>query len=88
MSEWGNPSCSARDRAPSEVLYDEVMFYVYVLENSKSNKKFYIGFTSNLKRRFKEHNSGTEPSTKYGIPWKLTYYEAYQTEKLARQKES
>ncbi len=33
------------------------MFYVYVLR-SKKDDGFYIGFTSNLKRRIIEHNSG------------------------------
>jgi len=31
------------------------MYYVYILKNNKN--LFYIGYTSDLKRRFKEHNS-------------------------------
>ena len=52
------------------------MHYVYVLKSQKT-QKLYIGFTSNLRNRFLEHNSGTEKSTKYGLPWKLIYYEAF-----------
>ena len=37
----------------------------------------YIGSTGDLKRRFSEHNAGTEKSTKIYIPFKLIYYEAY-----------
>jgi len=39
------------------------MYYVYVLLSLK-DKKFYIGFTNDLKRRLKEHNSGNNISTK------------------------
>lgn len=66
----------------------EVMkfFYVYVLKSL--NKNFmYVGFTSNLKRRFKEHNSGLEFSTKHYIPFDLIHYEAYRNEKDAKRRE-
>lgn len=52
------------------------MHYVYVLESTKG-KKIYIGFTSDLKNRFELHNSGKVKSTKFYLPWKLVYYEAY-----------
>ena len=52
------------------------MHYVYVLKSQKTNK-LYFGYTSNLKNRFLEHNSGTEKYTKHGLPWKLVYYEAF-----------
>jgi len=51
------------------------MFYVYVLESSK-NKSLYFGYTSDLKKRLKEHNSGENFSTKPYRPWNLIYYEA------------
>ncbi|MFW9785743.1 MAG: GIY-YIG nuclease family protein, partial [Candidatus Heimdallarchaeota archaeon] len=36
------------------------IFYVYILETiSKNNRKrFYTGYTNNLKRRLEEHNKG------------------------------
>ncbi len=52
------------------------MFYVYVLKSKKDNR-FYIGRTSDLRGRFKEHNSGLNKSTKNRIPFTLFYYEAY-----------
>lgn len=52
------------------------MFYVYVLKSQKHGKS-YIGYTDDLKRRFKEHNSGQSGFTSHGIPWRLVYYEAY-----------
>jgi len=51
------------------------MYYVYVIRSFK-DRKLYIGHTNDLKRRFKEHNSGMIPSTKKRIPFELLYYEA------------
>jgi putative endonuclease len=50
------------------------MHYVYVLLSQKDDK-FYIGFTSDLERRLKEHNDGKAQSTKSRRPLKLLYYE-------------
>lgn len=52
------------------------MFYVYVLR-SESDFGFYIGFSTDLKRRLSEHTRGTSFATKSRGPWKLIYYEAY-----------
>ncbi len=52
------------------------MYYVYVL-HSQSDHQLYTGFTSDLKRRFQEHNSGKVISTKNRKPLRLIYYEAY-----------
>jgi putative endonuclease len=62
------------------------MFYVYVLKSRKWNKP-YVGFTNNLKRRVKQHNDKRNTSTKYGIPWKLVYYEAFLSRKDAIKRE-
>ena len=51
------------------------MFYTYILQ-SKKNGEMYIGYTSDLKRRVKEHNQGLNFSTKRYIPWEIIYYEA------------
>jgi len=50
------------------------MYYIYVIE-SKSNGDLYKGFTRDINRRVKEHNSGITESTKTGIPWRLVYCE-------------
>lgn len=46
------------------------MYYVYVLL-SKKDKKRYIGYTANLKLRFKLHQSGKVESTKDRRPFEL-----------------
>ncbi len=52
------------------------MFYVYLLKSTKDGTK-YIGCTSDLRKRFIEHNKGLVQSTNYKKPWKLVYYEAF-----------
>lgn len=51
-----------------------MFFHVYVIE-SQVIKSLYIGSTTNLKKRIKEHNGGENKSTKIGIPWKFVYIE-------------
>ena len=51
-------------------------YYVYVLK-SKQHNRLYIGCTSDLNKRFNEHNSGKCFSTKGYLPVELVYYEAY-----------
>lgn len=62
------------------------MHYVYALKSSKNND-IYIGSTSDLKSRFKSHNSGKVRSTKAYKPWKLIYYEAYRSKADADKRE-
>lgn len=62
------------------------MFYVYILR-SMVKKVLYIGFTNNLKLRVQQHNDGKSNFTRKFRPWKLAYYEAYASEKEARERE-
>ena len=52
------------------------MYYVYILLSSKDGN-FYIGSTSDLKRRIIEHKQGKVKSTKNRLPVRLVCYEAY-----------
>jgi len=61
------------------------MFYNYVLQSVKNN--IYIGYTTDLRARLKEHNHGRNKSTKRFMPWKLIYYEACLDEKDAKRRE-
>lgn len=62
------------------------MYYVYILLSLK-DKKFYIGFTSNLKRRINDHISGRNLSTKPRRPFKLIYYEAHLSKEDAQRRD-
>jgi len=62
------------------------MFFVYILESLK-NKKLYIGYTRNLKKRLAEHNSGKSKATKPHRPYKMIYHEAFLNKKDAKKRE-
>ena len=62
------------------------MFYVYILRSLKDDK-LYIGMTSDLERRVKEHESKKVKSTKHRLPVKLICYEAYLHKKEAERRE-
>jgi putative endonuclease len=63
-----------------------VMYYVYLLKSIKDNG-FYIGYSSDLKRRQEEHLLGLVDSTKNRRPLELFYYEAYKTKDEAEVRE-
>jgi len=52
------------------------MYYVYILLSQK-NKSLYIGYTSDLQKRFAEHNAGKSLATKPFRPYILIFYEAF-----------
>jgi len=52
-----------------------MFYFVYVLQSMR-DKKFYTGYTENLKLRFEQHKKGLVKSTKDREPLKLIYYEA------------
>jgi putative endonuclease len=51
------------------------MYYVYVLR-SKTDGKFYTGYSADLAKRMEEHNKGVVESTRNRRPLQLVYYEA------------
>jgi len=54
------------------------MYYVYVLKN-RENQALYYGYTDDLKRRLKQHNTKEK--------WTLVYCEIYASELDARERE-
>jgi len=62
------------------------MFYVYVLRSRKDDKH-YIGFSIDLRNRFKEHCLGKVRATFYRRPLELIYYEAYKDREIAQKRE-
>jgi len=62
------------------------MYYVYLLR-SETTEKLYIGYSKDLKKRLLEHNNKVTKSTRFGIPWKLIYYEAFNNKKDALREE-
>ncbi len=62
------------------------MHFVYILQSDR-NGRFYTGQASDVQVRLKEHNSGRVKATKYMMPWRLVYSEAFNTATEARQRE-
>lgn len=62
------------------------MFYTYVLQSLK-DESLYIGCTSDLEKRLKEHNNGYVLATKHSRPYKLIYYEAFLDKNDAKDRE-
>jgi putative endonuclease len=64
------------------------MFYVYVIYSDLVNRK-YIGHTEDIERRLLEHNNGLlGVYTKNKGPWRLVYFESFQTRSEAMKREA
>ncbi len=63
-----------------------IMFYTYVLRSLR-DKKLYIGFTNDLKKRFNEHERGLCKSTRYRAPFEIIYYEEFSERSEAAKRE-
>ena len=53
-----------------------MFYYVYILQSQK-NQSLYIGYTSDLRKRLKQHNFGKSQATKPFLPYTLIFYEAF-----------
>lgn len=54
------------------------LYYTYILECA--DKTLYCGYTTDLKRREREHNSGTGAKyTRTRLPVRVVYYEEFET---------
>jgi putative endonuclease len=65
----------------------DTMHYVYVLRSQSDFDTYYVGSSSDLRRRLAQHNAGQNISTKSHAPWRLIYYEAYEDRLLALKRE-
>lgn len=59
------------------------MAYVYILRSEK-NGKYYIGSTSDYKRRLMQHNSGNSIYTRSNRPYEIVFKQKYETLKAAK----
>ena len=64
-----------------------MFYFVYLLENN-FDKGWYIGFTTDLKQRVADHNSGKGGrTTRIKKNWKIIYFEGYRIKKDATGRE-
>ena len=61
------------------------MFYVYLLRSEADPDQRYVGFSKDLKRRFRSHNEGASIHTAKYRPWHLVAYVAFDEERRARE---
>ena len=59
------------------------MYYVYFLKSLSTDFR-YVGYTSDLENRFKEHNEGQNKSTKPFVPFEFDTYIAVRSQKRAK----
>jgi len=63
-------------------------YFVYVLSSKLRSKLItYVGYTNNLKRRLKLHNTGKGAKFTRGRQWKIIYSEKYETKSEAKSRE-
>jgi len=76
-----------RQTFPETAKFQKTKYYVYILLSLK-DKKFYIGSTSDLKKRWGNHERGEVMSTRNRRPFTLIHYEYFINKKdaLAREK--
>lgn len=61
------------------------MHYVYLLQSVSHPDQRYIGFTANLKNRFRSHNEAGSGHTSRYKPWRLVAYFGFADERRARE---
>jgi putative endonuclease len=79
-------TCLPAGREQQPISERQNMYFVYILRSEKVCTS-YTGFTNNLDRRLKEHNSGKTKSTKHNKPWKLLFFETFENRIEARLRE-
>ena len=62
-------------------------YYVYMLKSINKNNQTYVGYTKNLSKRIKLHNSGKGAKFTRGRKWKLIYKEKCKTKSKAISRE-
>jgi putative endonuclease len=64
------------------------MAFVYLIISTKNNRTIsYVGWTNNLEKRIKLHNSGNGAKFTKGRLWKLIYYEIFTEKNNAMKRE-
>lgn len=62
-----------------------IFHYVYILQSESHPKRYYTGYTTNLKERLAKHNAGAVPHTSTFVPWRLKTAVAFTEKEKATQ---
>ena len=63
------------------------MYFVYMLKSKSIKPVTYVGYTNNIKKRIKLHNSGRGAKFTRGRKWLLIYKESFKSKKEAISRE-
>jgi|TARA_B100000745_G_scaffold79566_1_gene48931 putative endonuclease len=64
------------------------MYFVYlIVSKNKKRTISYVGYTNNITKRLKLHNSSKGAKFTKGRTWKLAYYKKYDKKNLAMREE-
>ena len=61
------------------------MYYVYLIQSINSPEINYVGYSTDLKQRFKTHNDGGSVYTSKNRPWKLVTYLGFLDQSKAKE---
>ena len=50
-----------------------MIFFVYLIKSTSPKNKTYVGYTKNLKKRLKLHNTNKGAKSTRGYKWKVIY---------------
>ena len=63
-------------------------YYVYLIVSKRKNKLFsYVGYSNNITKRIKLHNSGKGAKFTKGNYWELIYKKRYKNKSIAMKQE-
>tara|TARA_B100000989_G_scaffold298821_1_gene290216 strand:+ start:2097 stop:2345 length:249 start_codon:yes stop_codon:yes gene_type:complete len=62
-------------------------FYVYMLKTTSQKSITYVGYTNDIQKRLKQHNSNKGAKFTKGRKWKVIYLEKFTTKKEAISRE-
>ncbi len=62
-----------------------MFYFVYILESIKG-KTLYLGYTTSINKRLREHISGLNFSTKSFRPWQIIHFEGYRNQEDAKRR--
>ena len=64
------------------------MYFVYLIVSKNKNRTIsYVGYTNNIKKRLKLHNSSKGAKFTKGKIWKLAYFKKYDKKNFAMKEE-
>jgi putative endonuclease len=64
---------------------NETLYFIYVLRNPQG--RLYVGFTTNLEKRVRQHHEGEGGWTHSRGPWELVHFESFTTRAEALRRE-